>query len=324
MRRRNFIAAAVGAGFAWPFAGRAPGKAVPMIGWLHFGSPGPFGYQVAAFRQALAKAGYVEGQDVAIEYRWAEGHNERLPGLAADLVANAVAVIAAEGPPAALAAKHATATIPIVFSVGIDPVEAGLVASIPRPGGNLTGISVLASELLPKHVDLLSQLVPHARVFGLLVNPDEAGPWIADVDEAVRAKGLPLAKVEARNKSEIAAAFATLADRHADALVIGDSVFFTFQRNQLVALTARYRLPAIERWREFAVAGGLISYGPSLVVVNQQLGEYVARILKGAKPADLPVQQPTKFDLVLNLQTAEALGLTVPETLLVEADEVIR
>jgi putative ABC transport system substrate-binding protein len=322
MRRRELIVL-LGAAAGWPRLVRAQHQAMPVIGYLHFGSPGPFGYQLDPFRQGLAQNGYVEGQNVAIEYRWAEGRNDRLPALVADLVARKVDVIYAGGPPAAVAAKNATATIPIVFSVGVDPVAAGLVASLARPGGNLTGVSIIAGDLTPKRLELLSELVPQAKLFGLLVNPDEANPGTGELEEAARAKGLRLAIVKASSESEIDAAFATLADRHADALVIGDAVFFTFRREQLVALASRYRLPTIERWREFAAAGGLISYGPSLVDVARQVGIYAGGILKGKKPADLPVIQPTKFDLAINLKTAKSLGLTVPPILLERADEVI-
>jgi putative tryptophan/tyrosine transport system substrate-binding protein len=323
LNRRDLLILGAGTAIAWPLAARAQQKVIPVIGYLHFGSPGPFAYQLVAFRQGLAQNGYVEGQNVAIETRWAEGHNDRLPGLAADLVTRNVKVIYAGGPPAAVAAKNATATIPIVFSVGIDPVAAGLVASLARPGGNLTGFSIIASDLTPKRLELLSELVPQAKLFGLLVNPDEANPGTRELEEAVRAKGLQLAIVKASSESEIDAAFATLANLHADALVIGDAVFFTFRREQLVALASHYRLPTIERWREFSVAGGLVSYGPSLVDLNRQVGIYVGRILQGEKPADLAVQQPTKFELVINLKTAKALGLTVPQSILARADEVI-
>jgi putative ABC transport system substrate-binding protein len=322
MQRREFLVGSAAAA-AWPLAAHAQKRAVRVIGYLHFGSPGPFAYQAAAFRQGLAESGYVEGQNIAVEYRWAEGHNERLPGLAADLVGRKVDAICAVGPPSAVAAKNATSTIPIVFSAGIDPVVAGLVASLPRPGGNLTGFSIIAGELTAKRLDFLSELVPEARLFALLVNPDEEDSWIDEVEKAARAKGLRLAIVKARSGSEIETAFEKLVDVHADALVIGDSVFLTSRREQLVALASRYRVPAIERWREFADSGGLISYGPNLADINRQVGVYAGRILNGEKPADLPVQQPTKFELVINLNTAKTLGLTVPPLLLAQADDVI-
>jgi putative ABC transport system substrate-binding protein len=302
---------------------RAQQKAMPVIGYLHFGSPGPFAYQAAAFKQGLSETGYVEGQNLAIEYRWAEGMIDRLPALAADLVGRRVDVIVALGPPSARAAKNATSTIPIVFSVGSDPVADGLVAGLARPGGNLTGVSILAIDLTPKRLELLAELVPQAREIALLVNPDEANPCIGAVQEAARVKGVQLPIVKASTESEIDAAFATLVSLHADGLVIGDSIFFTSRREQLVALAARHAVPAIERWREFAVAGGLISYGPSLTAANRQLGIYTGKILNGAKPADLPVQQPTTFELVVNLKTAKELGLTIPPAILARADEVI-
>jgi putative ABC transport system substrate-binding protein len=302
---------------------RAQQKAMPVIGYLHFASPGPFAYQVAAFNQGLSETGYVEGQNLAIEYRWAEGIIDRLPALAAGLVGRGVDVIVAVGPPAARAAKNATSAIPIVFSVGSDPVADGLVANLARPGGNLTGFSILAIDLTPKRFELLLELVPQAVVIALLVNPDEANPWIGAVQEAARVKGVQLPILKASTVSEIDAAFATLVEVRAGGLVIGDAVFFTSRREQLVALASRYAVPAIERWREFAASGGLISYGPSLTAINRQVGIYAGRIIKGEKPADLPVQQPTKFELVVNLKTAKSLGLTVPQSILARADEVI-
>jgi putative tryptophan/tyrosine transport system substrate-binding protein len=313
-----------GAAVAWPQPLSAQQPAMPVIGFLHFASPDPFAYQIVAFRQGLSETGYVERQNVAIEFRWAEGMIDRLPALAADLVGRRVDVIAAIGPPSARAAKHATSTIPIVFAIGTDPVSDGLIANLARPGGNLTGISILAVDLTPKRLELLSELVPQARVIALLVNPNNANPWIGDVQKAARVKGIQLQIVKASTPSEIDAAFATLVRLHAAALVIGDDVFFTSRREQLVALASRYAVPAIERWREFAASGGLISYGPSLAAANRQVGIYAGKILKGEKPADLPVQQPTKFDLIINLKTAKALGLTVPHSLLLRTDEIIQ
>jgi putative tryptophan/tyrosine transport system substrate-binding protein len=296
---------------------------MPVIGYLHFGSPGLFAYQVAAFHQGLSETGYVEGQNLAIEYRWAEGRYDRLPALATDLVGHKLDVIAALGPPSARAAKSATSTIPIVFVVGTDPVADGLVASLARPGGNLTGISILAVELIPKRLELLSELVPQARVFALLVNPNSVNTWIGEVQQTARAKGAQLQILKASTESEIDAAFATPANLHADALVVGDDPFFTSRHEQLVALASRHAVPAIYQFREFAAAGGLISYGSSLTAANRQVGIYAGKILKGAKPAELPVEQSTKLELVVNLKTAKALGLTVPQTILVRADEVI-
>jgi len=261
---------------------------------------------------------------VAIEYRWAEGSYDRLPGLAADLVGRKVDVILPGGTPSALAVKSATSTIPVVFIVG-DAVAAGLVPSLARPGGNLTGVSLLTFELMAKRLELLSELVPQASVIALLVNANSAMAEriMRDVQEAARSKGVQLHILKAGSESEIDAAFATLAQLHAGALLVGTDPFFNSRREQLVALASRHAVPAIYEWREFADAGGLISYGPSLPAANRQVGIYVGRILNGAKPADLPVQQPTTFELVINLKTAQALGLTVPPSILARADEVI-
>jgi putative ABC transport system substrate-binding protein len=304
---------------------RAQQKAMPVIGFLGSASPGRNPALIAAFHQGLSETGYVEGQNVVIEYRWAEGRYDRLPALAADLVARKVDLIAAFGGiPAALAAKGATSTIPIVFSVG-DPVDLGLVANLARPGGNLTGVSTMAPELSPKRLELLSELVPQAGVIALLVNPNNSNTAriSGDMQEAARAKGVRLHILKAGSESEIDAAFATLVQLHAGALVIGGDPFFGGQREQLVTLAARHGVPAIYQWREFAEAGGLISYGSSLAASFRQVGIYAGKILKGAKPADLPVEQPTTFELVVNLKTAKALGLTVPPSILARADEVI-
>jgi putative ABC transport system substrate-binding protein len=325
MRRRELITL-LGGAVAWPFAARAQQKAMPVIGFLAGGSPGPHAPNLAAFHQGLSETGYVEGQNVAIEYRWAEGSYDRLPALAADLVTHKVDVIVASGGlPPALAAKSATSTIPIVFSVGIDPVAGGLVASLARPRGNLTGFSVFVSELMPKRLELMSELVPQAKVIAFLVNPNNAGTEgdVRVLQEAARTKGVQLAIVKAGSESEIDTAFATLVQLQAGALVVDADTFFSSRRKQLVALASRDAVPAIYGWREFAAAGGLISYGPSLTAANRQVGIYAARILKGEKPADLPVQQPTTFELVVNLKTAKTLGLTVPKTILSFADEVI-
>jgi putative ABC transport system substrate-binding protein len=311
---------------AWPLAARAQQKAMPVIGFLHPGWPGPLAPYVAAFRQGLGEAGYVEEQNLAIEYRWAEGRYDRLPALAADLVGRKVDVIAATGGGvSALAAKGATATIPIVFMGVGDPVAMGLVASLARPGGNLTGFSNLAVELMPKRLELLSELVPQARPIALLVNPNSpsAERQTLDMQEAAHAKGVQLQILKAGTEGEIDAAFTSLVELHAGALVVGADTFFADRREQLVALASRHGVPAIYMWREVAAAGGLISYGVDTIAVFRQVGIHAGKILNGAKPADLPVQQPTKFELVINLKTAHALGLTVPPSLLVRADEVI-
>jgi putative tryptophan/tyrosine transport system substrate-binding protein len=324
MNRRELVLL-LGGMMTAPLAGHAQEKAMPVIGFLSGVSPGPHASFVAAFHQGLGEAGYFEGQNVAIEYRWAEGSFDRLPELAADLVGRKVDLIAAISGLSARAAKDATSTIPIVFAVGTDPVGDGLVTSLARPGGNLTGVSFLVVELNLKRFQLLSDLVPQAGVIALLVNPNSpsAEPIIRDLREAARAKQVQLSILKAGTEGEIDAAFATLAQLHAGALLVGNNPFFTSRREQLVALASRHAVPAIYEWREFAASGGLISYGPSLTAAYRQLGNYAGKILKGAKPADLPVQQPTKFELVINLKTAKALGLTVPQSLLARADEVI-
>jgi len=321
MKRREFMlmfSAAMAA--AGPL--RAQQKAMPVIGYLGQISPVS---GLAPFREGLSDTGYVEGQNVAIEYRWAEGRYDRLPALAADLVHRKVDVIVTVGTPSALAAKSATSTIPIVFSVGSNPVELGFVASLARPGGNLTGVSILVGELMPKRLELLSELAPQAGVIALLVNPNNAisERIMGDVQEAAHAKGVQLHIMKAGTESEIDAAFATLGQLHIGALLVGTDGFFSSRREQLVALASRHAIPAIYESRQFAAAGGLISYGPSLTALNRQVGIYVGKILKGAKPADLPVHQPTTFELVVNLNTAKALGLAVPPSILARADEVI-
>jgi putative ABC transport system substrate-binding protein len=302
-------------------------RVMPVIGFLSGVSPGPYAPYVAAFRQGLSDAGYVEGQNVAVEYRWAEGHYDRLPELAADLVNCKVDVIAATGggPATARAAKHATSTVPIVFVTGTDPVEDGLIVSLARPGGNVTGVSMMFAEMTPKRLELLSELVPDGKTVALLVNPKNANSdrVMRDMEKAARAKGVQLHVVKAGSESEIETAYAALVQLRVGGLVVANDAFFTSRRAQFAALAARHAVPAIYEGREFVDAGGLISYGTNLTAVYRQLGDYAGKILNGAKPADLPVQQPTKFELVVNLKTAKELGLTVPPSILARADEVI-
>jgi putative ABC transport system substrate-binding protein len=326
MRRREFVLLLGGVMTAARCL-HAQQKAMPVIGFLAAGAPGPGAPFVAAFRQGLSEAGYVEGQSLAIEYRWAESHYDRLPALAADLVGHKVDLIATSGGDlVALAARDATSTIPIVFIGGGDPVESGLVASLARPGGNVTGFSSLLVQLVPKRLELLSELVPQARVIAFLVNPNSANVAARitrEVQDVARTRGMQLPILKAGTENEIDAAFATLLQLHADGLVVSSEPFFTSRREQLVGLAARHAVPAIYALREFAASGGLISYGPSVTSTFRQLGIYAGRILKGAKPADLPVQQPTTFELVINLNTAKQLGLTVPPSILARVDEVI-
>ena len=324
MDRRELLILGAGTAIAWPLKARAQQKAMPVIGFLHFASPGPlYAYEVTAFQQGLGENGYVEGKNLAIEYRWAEGHYDRLPALAADLVGRKVDLIAAGGGPSALAAKAATSTIPIVFASGDDPVANGLVASLARPGGNVTGTTFIDLELTPKLLELVSELVPQARVIALLVNPNNPNTEhnIGDAQEAARAKGVQLPILKAGTKSEIDAAFASLGQLQAGALVIGSDPFFSSRREQLVALASRYAMPMISGGAP--AAGELIHYGASIAAAYHQAGIYAGKILNGAKPTDLPVMQPTKFELVINLKTAKALGLTVPQSILARADKVI-
>jgi putative ABC transport system substrate-binding protein len=325
MRRREFITLLGGTAVAWPLATRAQQPAMPVIGFLISASPDTYAPMVAAFRQGLKETGYIEGQNVAIEYRWAEGQFDRLPAMAADLVRRNATVIAALGPPAALAAKAATSTIPIVFVTGSDPVQAGLVASLNRPGGNVTGVYLLLIGLEGKRLGLLRDLVPHVKLTGLLINPrsPDSEAQSRALQAAARGVGQQILVVEAGSDGEFDAAFAALAQRQAGALVVAADIFFTARRERIVALVARLAIPAIYELREFAVAGGLMSYGTSLLDGYYQNGVYVGRILKGAKASDLPVLQSTKFEFVINLKTAKALGLEVPPGLSATADEVI-
>ena len=298
---------------------------MPVIGYLHPGSPGPFAPFTAAFRQGLGDAGYVEGRNVAIEYRWAEGHEDRQPALAADLVGRKVDAIVTVGVSAARLAKEASSTIPVVFFTGGDPVADGLVASLARPGGNMTGVTVFGAELNPKRLELLSELVPRARAVAVLINPNStnAEGLSRDLQEAARAKAMQPHLLRAVSETEIDAAFASLARAKPKALIVTSNPLFFSRREQIVALAARGSVPTIYYRREFVAAGGLIGYGASYATGYRQVGAYAGKILAGAKPADLPVQQPTVFELLINLKTAKALGLTVPASLLARADEVI-
>jgi len=325
MKRRAFVLA-LGSALTVVRALRAQQRAMPVIGYLSGAAPSSRAPYAAAFRKALSEIGYDEGRNITIEYRWAEGRHEQLPALAADLVSRKADVIAASGGDlAARAAKNATSTIPIVFTAGQDPVGSGLVASLARPGGNLTGVSFLTVELHPKRLELLVELVPQARVIALLVNPNspQTGRVTHDVQEAANTKGVLLHVLKAGTETEIDAAFASLVQLQAGALIVGADPFLTVRLEQLVTLAARHAVPAICEGRQFPAAGGLISYGSSTTSVYRQLGDYAGRILKGAKLADLPVQQSTTFELVINARTARMLQLTIPSAFLARADEVI-
>jgi putative ABC transport system substrate-binding protein len=324
--RRAFLGLLAGAGATWPFAARAQQAGMPVIGFLDSGSPTGMDANLAAFRRGLSEMGFTEGENLTVEYRWAQVRYDRLPALAADLVRRDVAVIAATRSPApARAAKAATSTIPIVFQTGSDPVKDGLVASLNRPGGNLTGATRLTVELTAKRLGVLSDLVPKATSIGLLVNPasPQSAATIQEMEGPTRALGFQFLVLNAGSISELDAAFAALAQKGVTALIVPTDPLFIGRREQIVALAARHAVPAIYAERESVAAGGLMSYAPSLSDSFRQVGAYVGHILKGAKPAELPVQQPVKFDLVINLKTARALGLSVPDRLLALADEVV-
>jgi putative ABC transport system substrate-binding protein len=325
MRRREFILTVAGAA-AWPLAARAQQPALPAIGFLNSSSPASFARSLAAFRQGLKETGFVEGQNVAIEFRWAEGRYERLPDFAADLVKRGIAVLVATGGiVTALAAKAATTTIPIVFSSGADPVEIGLIAGLSRPGSNLTGVSLLTGRLIGKRLEILHEVVPKASAIGVLINPNLPNVQIQldDAQKAGRAIGQQLHILYAGSERDFESAFAAAVQARLGALMVGPDAFFSSRREQIVALAARERIPTIYEWREFTEAGGLMSYGSDRAAGYQQVGVYAGRILKGSNPADLPVVQLTKVEFVLNLRTARALGLTIPLPLLGRADEVI-
>ena len=324
MRRRDFITL-VGGTAAWPLAARAQEQAMPVIGFLGSTSPDLYANQVGAYRRGLSETGHVEGQNVAIEFRWAESQYERLPAMATDLIRRRVTVITAGALPAVVAAKAATTAIPIVFSIGVDPVAFGLVSSLNRPGGNVTGITNLNLELLPKQLEVLRELLPGATVMAALVNPTNpnADSHSGDLQAAARKLGLQLQILHASSDSDFDAAFAGLSQVRASALLIGSDAFLTSRSAQLGVLTARHKVPAIYQFREFAAAGGLLSYGSSIIESYRQVGIYTGRILKGERPADLPVQQSAKVELIINMKTAKTLGLTFPLTLLGRADEVI-
>jgi putative tryptophan/tyrosine transport system substrate-binding protein len=324
--RREFITLLGGAAaVASVLAARAQQPGMPVVGFLHYGSPETYAHIISAFRQGLRDSGFVEGQNVAIAYRWANGQYDRLPALAADLVQHQVVAIAAAGFVGAQAAKAATATIPVIFASGVDPVASGVVASLSRPGGNVTGVSLISLELAAKRLELLRELMPQARVIALLINPDNpsTGTELTDAEAAARTLGLQIRKVTASNERDLDAAFATMQAPRVDALIVSQDGYFIHRRDQIIALAARHAVPAVYSWREYPAAGGLMSYAPSLAEGYRQVGIYIGKTLKGAKPADLPVEQPTKFELVINLKTAKALGLEVPWFVQQRADEVI-
>jgi putative ABC transport system substrate-binding protein len=326
MRRRHFITLLGGAAASWSLAAHTQQTSMPVIGYLHSGSSTPYAHLVAAFRQSLREQGYVEGQNVAIEYRWAEGRYDRLPALAADLVGRRVAVIVTQGgDPPPLAAKSATSTIPIVFTSSSDPVKLGLVASLNRPGGNVTGFWGYTSLLGTKRLEMMRQLFPASKLIAVLVHPNNPNAHIdmPDLQDAARTVGQSISFVTASTETEIDAVFATLSNQRVSALLVNTDPYFLARRDQFVSLAARYSVPTVYPWREAVAAGGLMSYGANLAEGYRQVGIYAGRVLKGAKPADLPVVQPTKFELVINLKTAKTLGLDIPPTVLALADEVI-
>ena len=326
MRRREFISLlGGGAAAAWPLAALGQQNEVPVIGFLHSASPGPFARLVDAFRKGLSENGYVEGRNVAIQFSWAEGQYDRLPALANDLVTRQVAVITAFGPPAALAAKAATTTIPVVFTSGDDPVKVGLVQSLNRPGGNVTGVNVLTGAMEGKRLGLLMEMVPDVALIAVMINPNspESETSVREIQQSAAAIGRQVTILKANNERDIDAAFTAIAEHRAGALLVGNDIFFNSRRNQIVNLAARNKIPAIYEFREFVDAGGLMSYGTNLADIYRQAGDYTGKILKGAKPSDLPIMQVTKFEFVINLKTAKTLGIKISDNVLSLADEVI-
>jgi putative ABC transport system substrate-binding protein len=327
MRRREFLTFAGGLTASWPLATRAQQPPMPVVGYLSSRSQNETAALVAAFRKGLGEAGYVEGQNVAIEYRWAEGQYDRLPALAADLARRGVAILVTTGgEPSALAAKAATSTIPIVFTVGGDPVKLGLVESFNHPGGNSTGVSVLTTAPEAKRLGLLHELVPHAKVVGVLIDPNytqQAEAQARELRDAARTIGQPISIVYAKSDAELESAFESLVREHAEALLVSAAPFFDTRRDRIIAFAAEHRLPAVYQFREYAAGGGLMSYGVNLQEGYRQVGNYTGQILKGAKPAELPIVQSIRFEFVINLKTAKTLGLEVPAMLLARADEVI-
>jgi ABC-type uncharacterized transport system substrate-binding protein len=324
MMRRKFITV-LGSTLVSPLVASAEQKLERVIGFLGFATPSGFADSLTSWREGLREAGYVEGQNVRVEYRWAEGDRERLLKMATDLASRNVDVIFTSGGlQPTKAARDATSTIPIVFEVGVDPVEQALVASYSRPGGNLTGVTILTGNLMPKRLEVITELVPNTRLIALLVNPNNAPERIiGEVEAAAHAKRVEVHVIKAAAEAEFGAAFASLGKLRADVLLVGNDPYFFSRRDDLVRLADRYSVPAIYEWRDFVVSGGLVSYGTSLREMSRQAGLYVGRILSGANPADLPIVQPTKFELVINMKTAKALGLIVPQSLLARADEVV-
>jgi putative ABC transport system substrate-binding protein len=325
MRRRDFIALIAGAS-GWPLGARAQQASIPVVGFMSGRAPEDSADLVTAFRQGMAESGFVDGQNVTIEFRWANGDYDRLPALVADLVNRKVAVlVGVGGDVSAIAAAKATTTIPVVFGMGGDPVKTGIVASFNRPGGNVTGYTIWTNEMESKRLGLLRELVPAIAVIGVLVNPrfPPTAQELDDLESAAKGVGQRLFVGHANDDPELAAALASFVDQHVGALLVTASPFFDTRRNRIISFVAQNRLPAIYHFREYAMAGGLISYGPNIAESYKNAGAYAGRILKGEKPGDLPILQPSKFDFVINLKTAKALGLTVPPTLLAEAGEVI-